>query len=78
MKYLPCLLIICLLCACGKPRPLTFQEQEAWMARQQCSQEATDMNQEFPGPGNPLWSSYFVMCMKSLGISSAAINRMWW
>lgn len=64
--------------ACGKPRPLTFEEQQAYMANQQCQQEATNMNSGFPGFDNPYWTSYYVMCMQSLGISNAAINRMIW
>lgn len=71
-----CLLL--LISGCGKPRALTFEEQQAWMAKQQCEQEATNMNPYFPGPDNPYWSDYFVMCMRSLGISNAALNRMWW
>lgn len=67
-----------ILCACVKPRPLTFQEQQLYMIKQQCIQEANNMNPDFPGPDNPYWSSYFVMCMNSMGVSDAALNRMWW
>ena len=67
-----------LLSACGPPRPLTFEEQEAYMAKQQCEQEATNMAGPSWGGGNPYWTDYFVMCMRSLGISQAALNRMWY
>lgn len=60
------------------PRPLTFEEQQEYMAKQQCAQEATDMNPEWPNSNNPLWSSYFVMCMHRLGVSDAALARMWY
>ncbi len=76
--------IVFLLClfACGctlkKPRPLTFEEQEAMMAKQQCEQEATSMNPEWPGSQNPYWNAYFVMCMHQFGISNAALQRMWY
>lgn len=63
---------------CGKPRPLTFEEQEAYMARQQCAQEATNMNPEWPSSDNPFWDDYFVMCMHQLGISNAVLRRMWY
>ncbi len=63
--------------ACAAPRPLTVEEQEAWMARQQCRQEATNFNPFFPGPDNPAWSEDYVMCMRSLGISNVAISRLW-
>lgn len=68
---------VCLLLACTPPRPLTFEEQEAYMAKQQCSQEATNMNPDWPGSDNPLWSDYFVMCMNSLGIDDTALRRLY-
>lgn len=64
--------------ACQPPRPLTFEEQEAYMAKQQCIQEANSMNSEWPSSENPYWNAYFVMCMNKLGISDAAIRRMWY
>lgn len=66
-----------LLVSCGKPRQLTFEEQQVYMAKQQCMQEATDMNPEWPNVNNPAWYSYFVMCMNNFGISNEAIDRMW-
>lgn len=48
------------------------------MIKQQCNQEATSMNPDFPGPDNPYWASYFVMCMNSFGISDTVLRRMWW
>lgn len=76
-RLLCILMLSFILCACGKPQPLTLQEQDAYMAKQQCEQEATNMNPEFPGPENPDWASYFVMCMNQLGVSDTAISRMW-
>lgn len=76
---IPCFCVFCmLLVACMKPRPLTFEEQQAYMANQQCQQEATNMNPGFSGWDDPYWTSYYVMCMQSLGISNAVINRMIW
>lgn len=66
------------LCACAPPQPLTFEEQEAYMAKQQCSQEATDMAGPSWGGENPYWTDYFVMCMHRFGISDAALRRMWY
>lgn len=66
------------LCACAPPRSLTFEEQEAYMAKQQCSQEATDMAGPSWGGENPYWTDYFVMCMNRFGISDAALRRMWY
>lgn len=66
------------LSACGKPRELTFEEQQACMAKQQCAQAATEMNPEWPSSSNPYWDDYFVMCMHQFGISNAALRRMWY
>lgn len=66
-----------LLSACGKPRELTFEEQQAYMAKQQCAQAASDMNPEWPSSSNPYWDDYFTMCMHQFGISNAALRRMW-
>lgn len=76
---LSCLLIaLAFLGACGKPRELTFEEQQAYMAKQQCAQAASDMNPEWPSSSNPYWDDYFVMCMHQFGISNAALRRMWY
>ena len=73
-------LVVCalafLLCACGKPRPLTFEEQQAYMARQQCAQEARDMAGPSWGGRNFAWQAYFDMCMQRFGISDTALERM--
>ena len=65
-------------CSLQPPRPLTFEEQQLYMAKQQCSQAATDMNPEWPTSSNPLWDSYFVMCMHQFGISNEALSRLWY
>lgn len=79
MKLLGSLLLMALLCGCvlSNPRPLTFEEQEAYMAKQQCAQEATQLNPDWPGSANPSWNSYFIMCMNSLGIPDSAISSLW-
>ena len=66
------------LTACAPPRPLTFEEQEAYMAKQQCEQEATNMAGSSWGGSNPYWTDYFVMCMNQFGFSGAALDRMWY
>lgn len=72
------LALMCLLSACGQPRPMTFEEQQLYMARQQCEQEATDFNPENPWGANPFWSSYFVMCMHNMGFTNEELNRLWY
>lgn len=78
LRSIAIVLAILLLCACGKPRPLIFQEQEMYMAKQQCTQEATSVNSWFPGPDNPEWTDYFLMRMRQMGITPQALSRMWW
>ena len=70
-----------LLCGCaGKPgRPLTIEELQLRDARQQCIQAANEMYR--PGDqytGNPYWSSYFEMCMRNLGVTSAQLKTLWY
>lgn len=77
-RLLPAALLALALAACAPPRPLTFEEQEAYMAKQQCEQEATNMAGPSWGGSNPYWTDYFVMCMNRFGISDAALNRMWY
>lgn len=74
------IILICGFClsACGTPRPMTFEEQQAYMAQEQCAQEASDFNPDGQWDGNPFWSSYFVMCMHNMGVSNAVLNRMWY
>ncbi len=71
---------ICLLSSCvlRPPAPRTFEEQQAWMAKQQCMQEASDMNPEAPFSTNPYWNDYFIMCMNRFGIPDSVIRRMWY
>lgn len=82
-KKLNILLILLLFFSCSScvlqpPRPLTFEEQQLYMAKQQCAQAATDMNPEWPSSSNPFWNSYFVMCMHQFGISNEALSKMWY
>lgn len=78
LRYLAIITLLALICACKPPRPLTFEEQQVYMAKQQCSQEATNMNPEWPSSSNPYWDSYFTMCMNSMGISDATLEHMWY
>lgn len=74
------LLCATFLCSCvlKPPRPLTFEEQQIYMAKQQCEQEATDMNPSGPYSSNPFWSAYFEMCMNRFGIPDSALRNMWY
>lgn len=80
-SLLPIIIVLSLLgagCQLPKPRPLTLQEQEAYMARQQCEQEASWQTPDWPWNDNPMWNAYFIQCMNSLGISDATLIHMWY
>lgn len=67
-----------IMAGCGKPGPMSFEEQQIYMAKQQCAQEATNMAPGWPSSSNPYWNSYFVMCMNSLGITDQELNQIWY
>lgn len=63
--------------ACVKQK-LTFEEQQIRDASQQCQQEATDMNPENPTAMNPVWNSYYTMCMNRFGYTQKQIDSLWY
>ena len=62
-------------CVNQPPRPETLAEQEAYMTRGQCAQEASEVYPAFPNPQNPFWNNYYVMCMENMGVPGYAIER---
>lgn len=78
MKKMLFILLAAMLIGCGKPRPMTFEEQQAYMAKQQCAETASNMNPEWPNSNNPAWTAYFLMCMHEFGIPNSVIDRMWY
>lgn len=66
------------LSACGKPRPLTLEEQSAYMAKEQCEQFASQMNPDWQGIDNPFWNEDFISCMHEYGIPNAPLRRLWY
>lgn len=80
MKTIPLVIALCaLLGACSlRPKPLTFEEAQLQTASQQCQNEATSMNPEWPTSSNPLWSSYFSTCMHGFGYTDEQINKLWY
>lgn len=80
-KYFAAVIVFGLLaggCQWPKPSPLTMQEQEAYMAKRQCEQEANEQTQDWPWNDNTMWHAYFIQCMNSLGISDATLLRVWY
>ena len=65
-------------CAPREPAPPpTFEQMQLRMAREQCAQDATDMNPEVRRFGsNVLWRNYFEMCMRRLGVTDAALKTI--
>ena len=78
------LLALCLMAgflACGcTPReraPLTFDDQQALAANQQCRAEATQMNNEWRGNTNYFpWRAYYEMCIRRFEISVAEMRML--
>ena len=69
------------LLACGctpRERPsLTFDDQQALAANQQCRAEATQMNNEWRGDTSYFpWRSYYEMCMRRFEISDAEMRKL--
>lgn len=75
-----CLTVGCIACGCT-PRerpPLTFDDQQALAANQQCRAEATQMNNEWRGNTNYApWRAYYNMCMSRFGITDQQMRRLW-
>ena len=71
-------IVVSLLCACGKPGPMSFEEQQIYMAKQQCVQEANNMDPEWQSSSNPAWNAYFVMCMNQFGITDKELEQLWY
>lgn len=65
-------------CALQPQKPMTFEEQQAQAAKQQCSQEATNMAGPNTWESNPYWNDYFVMCMHNFGITDEQLKKMWY
>lgn len=80
MKKLIILFMAFFLAGCALPqqKPMTFEEQQACAARQQCEEEATNMAGPNTWQSNPYWNDYFVMCMNRLGVSDAQLKKMWY
>ena len=66
-------------CTSRTQHPPTFEQQELQRAKEQCQQEASDMvDGGAQNSENPLWSSYFEMCMHRLGVTDAQLKQMWY
>ncbi|WP_300551769.1 hypothetical protein [Desulfovibrio sp.] len=74
-----CLMAGFLACGCA-PRerpPLTFDDQQALAANQQCRAEATQMNNEWRGDTSYFpWRAYYDMCMRRFEISDAEVRKL--
>jgi len=84
-KYIVLTTLLALTLACGcactpkRPSPPTFAQEELNRAKSQCQQEASDMVDSGPqDSSNPLWGSYFEMCMHRLGVTDAELKKMWY
>ncbi|MBD5607254.1 MAG: hypothetical protein HDQ93_00170 [Desulfovibrio sp.] len=76
-KFIFIVFLALTLCACAKQK-LSFEQEQLRQASQQCQQEATDMNPENPTSMNPVWNSYYTMCMNRFGYTDKEINSIWY
>ncbi|MBD5641959.1 MAG: hypothetical protein HDQ91_06035 [Desulfovibrio sp.] len=78
-RILTLLVLASLLAGChfAHPRHLAVEEQDYYMVKEQCAQQATWLNPEWPGTANPAWNADFVSCLNGYGISDAALYRLW-
>lgn len=68
------------LCACVRqsPQKLSPEQQTLQASVQQCSTNATNMNDGPSNSSNPFWNSYFEMCMSSQGYKRADYKHLWY
>ncbi|RRD71796.1 hypothetical protein EII23_02530 [Desulfovibrio sp. OH1186_COT-070] len=65
-------------CATRQAAPLTFEQEQARAAHEQCRREATEMNPEgrhFFRESFP-WRAYYDMCMRRMGVAEQDIRKM--
>lgn len=58
--------------------PLTFEQEEALRAKEQCTNDASLMNDPPHNSRNHSWKSYFEMCMRRFGVSDKELGAMWY
>lgn len=67
------------LTACAPQKPLTYEQQALQEAQQECSNAATSMNDGPYNSSNPLWNSYFEMCMRTrFNVTNAQLKTLWY
>ncbi|MEG2172098.1 MAG: hypothetical protein RRY29_02420 [Desulfovibrionaceae bacterium] len=68
------------LCSCNKQqtKPQTIEDYNLTQAMDECKTSASAMNDGAKNSSNPLWDSYFQMCMNSKGYKPADYKHMWY
>lgn len=70
---------IFILSACtAKQQPQTIEEYNFNQIFEQCKTNASDMNDGVKNSSNPLWNSYFEMCMSTNGYKPADYKHLWY
>lgn len=73
------ILTVTALTACAPQKPLTYEQQALQEAQQECSSAATSMNDGPHNSNNPLWKSYFEMCMRTkFDVTNAQLKTLWY
>lgn len=69
---------LCVLTACTAKQPQTIEEYNLSQIFEQCKTSASDMNDGAKNSNNPLWNSYFQMCMSTNGYKPADYKHLWY
>lgn len=59
-------------------KPKTIEEYNLSESFEQCKINASEMNDGSKNSSNPLWNSYFEMCMSSNGYKRADYKHLWY
>lgn len=76
-----CLAITALfvLSSCARQQqPQTIEDYNLNESFEQCKKSASEMNDGIKNSNNPLWNSYFEMCMSSSGYKRADYKHLWY
>lgn len=77
-----CLAIVALFvlssCTQQQQKPQTIENYNLNESFEQCKTSASEMNDGAKNSNNPLWNSYFEMCMSSKGYQRADYKHLWY
>lgn len=84
MRYILCLsalATLCMLAGCNAHRQHkteSIADYNLNTSFEECKRSASDMNDGPKNSNNPLWTSYFEMCMSSKGYTRSDYKHFWY